>query len=311
MTRPALALAAVAALAALPFVASPFTVSLAMACLMYAGLAVSWALFSGLSRTLSLAVSAFFGLGAYAAAWGLPALPWAAVLALGAAAAAAFAAGAGLLTLRLRGAQFAVITFGLGELVKYAVTFVEKAHFGTVGRIIAEPPEDRTIYLTLLALAVLAVLAFRAVDRSRLGLALRGLGADELRAATLGVDGRRARLLGFVLSASFAGAIGAAASVRWTYVDPRSAFDPFIVFQTVLIAMVGGPTRVVGPVVGAVALTLLSEVLRLRLPYLYMIVLGVLLVLSVLYLPDGLAGLSTRRRLSPVNEPVPEGTDHA
>jgi branched-chain amino acid transport system permease protein len=231
------------------------------------------------------------------------------VIALGAAAAALFAAGAGLVTLRLRGAQFAVITFGLGELVKHAVTFVEKAHFGTVGRIIAEPPEDRTVYLTLLALAVAAAIAFRAVERSRLGLALRAIGADELRAATLGVDPRRARLAGFALSAAFAGAIGAAAAVRWTYVDPRSAFDPFIVFQTVLIAMVGGPTRLSGPIAGAVGLTLLAEVLRLRLPYLYMIVLGVLLVLSVLYLPDGLAGLwphSRRPAAQPVNEPAPE-----
>jgi branched-chain amino acid transport system permease protein len=184
-----------------------------------------------------------------------------------------------------------------------------------VGRIIADPPEDRTVYLTLLALALGAVAAFRAVERSRLGLALRGIGADELRAATLGVDARRARLLGFVLSAAFAGAIGAAASVRWTYVDPRTAFDPFVVFQTVLIAMVGGPARLSGPIAGAVALTLVAELLRLRLPYLYMIVLGTLLVLSVLFLPDGLAGLWSRARARPAAlastpSPAPGGADH-
>ncbi len=320
MIRAAAALAVVAGLAALPWLASPFTVSLAMACLMYAGLAVSWALFSGPSGYLSLAVSAFFGLGAYCSAWGLGTLPWPAVLLLGAASAAAFAAAVGLVTLRLRGAQFAVITFGLGELVKYAVTYVEKAHFGTVGRIVANPPEDRTVYLTLLALAALAAIAYRAVGRSRLGLALRGIGADELRAATLGVDAGRARVAGFALSAAFAGAIGAAAAVRWTYVDPRTAFDPFIVFQTVLIAMVGGPARLGGPIAGAVALTLVAELLRLRLPYLYMIVLGTLLVLSVLFLPDGLSGLwSSRRGAPPAPEPggspamVPSarGPDHA
>jgi len=313
MTRVALLLLAVAALAALPWLASPFLLSLAMACLLYAGLAVSWSLFSGPSRYLSLAVSAFFGLGAYCSAWGLPALPWPALLLLGALVAAAFAAAVGLVTLRLRGAQFAVITFGLGELVKYAVTYVEKAHFGTVGRIVADPPEDRTVYLTLLVLALLAALAHRVVERSRLGLALRGIGADELRAATLGVDARRARVGGFALSAAFAGALGAAASVRWTYIDPRTAFDPFIVFQTVLIAMVGGPGTLGGPVVGAVVLTLVAELLRLRLPYLYMIVLGALLVLSVLFLPDGLSGLWSRqrRRLAlpePSPEPVPGGS---
>ena len=94
--------------------------------------------------------------------------------------------------------------------------------------------------------------------------------------------------------------------MRWTYVDPRTAFDPFIVFQTVLIAMVGGPARLGGPIAGAVALTLVAELLRFRLPYLYMIVLGTLLVLSVLFLPDGLSGLwSSRRGSRSVNKPEP------
>ena len=96
MIRAAAALAVLAALAALPWLASPFTVSLAMACLLYAGLAVSWAFFSGPSGYLSLAVSAFFGLGAYCSAWGLGTLPWPAVLLLGAASAATFAAAVGL-----------------------------------------------------------------------------------------------------------------------------------------------------------------------------------------------------------------------
>jgi branched-chain amino acid transport system permease protein len=284
-------LAAVALLAALPLLAGPFVVSLAIACLMYVGLAVSWSLFSGPSGIVSLAGAAFFGLGAYCTAWGLPALPWLAAVAAGAAAAAAYAALIGVVTLRLRGAQFAVITFGLGELTRHAVTLVEKARFGTVGRVIAEAPDDRVVYWTVLATALLALLAYRVVGASRLGLALRGIGADELRAATLGVDPRVARVAGFAISAAFAGALGAAMAARWTYVDPRTVFNPFIVFQTVMVAMVGGPSRLRGPVLGAVGLTLAAELLRLRLPYLYLVALGVLLVVSVLFLPEGLSGL--------------------
>jgi branched-chain amino acid transport system permease protein len=84
-------------------------------------------------------------------------------------------------------------------------------------------------------------------------------------------------------------------AVRWTYIDPHTVFNPFIVFQTVLISMVGGPLTVAGPLLGAVGFSLLSEYLRLSLPYLYMIILGVLLIASVLYLPDGIAGYDWKK----------------
>ena len=277
-------------LGALPAFDSPFAQSLALTCLMYAGLAVSWSMFSGPTRYLSLATSAFFGLGAYCTAWGLGKLPWPAVVMLGGCAAVAFAFLIGLITLRLRGAYFAVITYGHGELVKHTITHVEKTWFGTVGRVMTETPSSATVYWTVLAVAALAVWTFVAFGRSRFGHALRGIGMDEERAATMGVNPMRVKLIGFCLSSWFAGALGAAMAVRWTYIDPHTVFNPFIVFQTVLISMVGGPLTVAGPLIGALGFSLLSEYLRLSLPYLYLIILGVLLIASVLYLPDGIAG---------------------
>lgn len=298
MSKPAIIafFAAVAALAALPAFDSPFVQSLALTCLMYAGLAVSWSMFSGPTRYLSLATSAFFGLGAYCTAWGLAKLPWPVIVALGGFAAVAFAFLIGLVTLRLRGAYFAVITYGLGELVKHSITHVEKTYAGTVGRVLTATPSSEVVYWTVLCIAALAVATYVLFGRSRHGHALRGIGMDEERAATLGVNPMRAKLLGFCLSAWFAGALGAAMAVRWTYIDPHTVFNPFIVFQTVLISMVGGPLTVAGPLVGALGFSLLSEYLRLSLPYLYLIILGVLLIVSVLYLPDGIAGYDWKRR---------------
>jgi len=282
-------------LGALPAFEAPFAQSLALTCLMYAGLAVSWSMFSGPTRYLSLATSAFFGLGAYCTAWGLGKLPWPVVVMLGGCAAMAFAFLIGLVTLRLRGAYFAVITYGLGELVKHTITHIEKTYFGTVGRVMTETPASATVYWTVLAIAALAVWTYVAFGRSRYGHALRGIGMDEERAATLGVNPMRVKLIGFCLSSWFAGALGAAMAVRWTYIDPHTVFNPFIVFQTVLISMVGGPLTVAGPLLGAAAFSLLSEYLRLSLPYLYLIILGVLLIVSVLYLPDGIAGYDWKR----------------
>lgn len=290
--RPTTALAFVCGglLGALPAFATPFTQSLALTCLMYAGLAVSWSLFSGPTRYLSLATSAFFGLGAYCTAWGLGRLPWPLVVMLGGCAAVAFAFLIGLVTLRLRGAYFAVITYGLGELVRHTITHIEKTQFHTVGRVLTEAPPSAVVYWTVLVIAALAVGTSHVCGRSRLGHALRAIGMDEERSATLGVNPLRAKLAGFCLSSWFAGALGAAIAVRWTYIDPHTVFNPFIVFQTVLISMVGGPLTVAGPLTGAIVFSLLAEYLRLSLPYLYMIILGVLLITAVLYLPEGFAG---------------------
>jgi branched-chain amino acid transport system permease protein len=287
---------ALMAMALLPWLLPDFGLSLALTCLMYAGLAVSWAMFCGATNYLSLATAAFFGLGAYVTAWGVGTLGYFPAVLLGGLAAALFAVLVGAAVLHLRGAYFAVITFGLGELVRHAITYYEKTYERTVGRIIMEPPESITVYFTVLVIAALAVATAIAVRRSRLGLALRGIGADEGRAQTLGVNTRQAKIAAFALSAFFAGALGAAMAVRWTYIDPPTVFNPFIGFQTVLIAMVGGAHTILGPLVSSVLFSLLTEFLRLQFPYVFLIVLGGLLILLVLYLPGGLASLFERRR---------------
>ena len=295
----ALVVVLAAAALALPFVGSEFAVSLAMTCLMYAALSSSWALFCGSTGYLSLATAAFFGLGAYSGALVLGQLPWPLVIAIGAAVAAVTAVVMGAAVLHLRGTYFAVLTFGMTELIRHAVTYWEKRVTGTVGRVLVEVPERETVYFTVLALALLAIVVSIVVRRSRFGLAMAGIGADEQRAQTLGVDTRLVKVGGFAISAAFAGAIGAAMSVRWTYIDPATVFSPFIGFQTVLIALIGGASTLWGPLIAAVVFSLLAETLRLQLPQLYMMSLGVLLIVCVLYLPGGLASLRWPGRAAP------------
>lgn len=275
----------------LPIFASDFALSLAMSSLMYVALSSSWALFCGSTRYLSLATSAFFGVGAYTSALLLGTLPWAAVIVAGAVLASLLAVVMGAAVLHLRGTYFAMLTFGMTELIMHAVTYAEKSISGTVGRVLITVPENLTVYLTVLALAVLAIVASILVRKSRFGLALAGIGADEQRAQTLGVDTRRVKIAGFALTAAFAGAVGAAMAVRWTYIDPHGVFNSFIGFQTVLIALIGGATTLWGPLIAAIVFSLLSETLRLQLPQLYMMALGLLLIICVLYLPNGLASL--------------------
>lgn len=294
--RPWLALGlGTAAVAGLPWLVSEFALSVLLSCLMYVALATSWSLFCGATRYMSLATSAFFGIGAYTCATLLPVLPWPLVVLSGAAIATVVAIVMGAAVLHLRGTYFAVLTFGMTELIRHAVTFVEKQVSGTVGRVLSEVPSNETVYLTVLLIASTAIACALLVSRSRFGLALAGIGADEQRAQTLGVNTRLAKVAGFALTAAFAGAVGAAMAVRWTYIEPPAVFSPFIGFQTVLIALIGGAASIGGPVLAAVVFSLLAETLRLQLPYGYMMVLGTLLILCVLYLPGGLASLWQRR----------------
>jgi branched-chain amino acid transport system permease protein len=197
----------------------------------------------------------------------------------------------GAAVLHLRGTYFAVLTFGMTELIRHAVTYFERQVTGTVGRVLSVVPARDVVYLTVLGLAVATVALSILVRRTRFGLALMGIGADEQRAQTLGVNTRLVKIAGFAMTAAVAGAVGAAMSVRWTYIDPHTVFNPFIGFQTVLIALIGGAATLWGPLIAAVVFSLLAETLRLQAPQIYMMALGFLLILSVLYLPGGLASL--------------------
>jgi len=288
-SRPLLGVALLALVAA-PWLVSNYQRSLLLAILADVALAVAWAFFSGPSRYLSLATGAFFGAGAYTTAVVGTRLAWPLPVLAGAAVGAAMALAVGVMALRLRGPYFAVFTFGLAELAKHALIWYESSVTGTVGRLILAPPSATTLYYTVLALAALAPGTAILLRRSRWGYALVGIGEDEERALTLGIDTTRVKVGAFALSAAFMGAVGAAMAPRWTYLDPQ-VFSPIVSFQTVIMALVGGATSVAGSVVGAVFLGLASELFLLQFRYVYMLALGLTLIAVVLLLPSGLAGL--------------------
>jgi branched-chain amino acid transport system permease protein len=87
------------------------------------------------------------------------------------------------------------------------------------------------------------------------------------------------------------GATGAVMATRWTYVDPYIAFNMNYSFTPVLMAIFGGIGQFFGPIIGAIIFAYLEEVLITQFPYYYMLIFGIVMVVSVLFLPDGLAGL--------------------
>lgn len=274
----------------LPAWVSSYHLSLAVSALSAVALTSAWAMFSGPTRYLSLATAAFFGVGAYSAFVLPPDLPWPGVVTAGAIFSAALAVGVGVVSLRLRGPYFAIVTFGLSQLVQEVGVWYERHVTGTVGRILMAPWNLPVVYYSLLAIALVAVGLRWWLERSRWGVVLRAIGCDEERTEVLGIPVSRVKVAVFVLSAALMGAVGAAQAARWTYLDPGIAFNPLLSFQTVVMALLGGAHSLWGPVVGALVLSGVSEALLVRFRYLYLLGFGVLLVVVVRYFPHGLAG---------------------
>lgn len=273
--------------AAAPFYLSDYGTGLLLGMSGYATLATAWALFSGPTRYVSLATVAFFGIGAYTVAVLSEVMPYPLVLLVAAAIGCALAAVVGLSTLRLAGVYFVIFTFGLAELVRQTVTWWEVNITHTLGRYIFLPFEGRHIYWQLLALLTLTLIISWLIGRSRLGLALKAVGDDESVAAHVGIDVTRAKLLLFMLSATIITLVGAIQAPRWTYIEPSIVFNPTVSFLTLIMALLGGPGRLWGPMVGAIPLFLLFEWLSANFPNHFSIILGLLFIMIVFVMPNG------------------------
>ena len=286
--------AALAALAAVPWLVGDYGVSFGINLLQFGVMATAWGMFSGPTRLVSLATVAFFGVGAYTVAVAGEVLPWPAVLAVALALGVALAVVVGAATLRLSGVYFVVFTFGLAELAKQLVTWYEVNVTRTLGRYVFVEISQREIYWQLLGLLLLALATGWGVRRSRLGFALRVIGADETVARHVGIDTALAKQTLFAVSGGFIALTGAIVAPRWTYIDPVIAFNPTISFEVVIMALLGGAARWLGPLAGALPLVILFEVLSGRFPNTFSIVLGATLMAIVYFLPDGVAGALSR-----------------
>jgi branched-chain amino acid transport system permease protein len=283
-----------AAMAVLPLMGGDYYLGIGFQLLMWIALTQSWVLLSGFTGYISLGHAVFYGLGGYLTVltWHIVPLPLA--IPLSGLAAALFAGLIGYPVMRVRGPYFVILTFGLAELVKYIVINVEAA-LGKFGRLMMGAPGLSTLYAVMLALAVAATLLVVLVGRSRFGAGLRAIREDEPAAETVGVPTARYKLAAYALSAAIPGMVGGLVALRTSYFEPQQIFSPTLSFTVVTMAMIGGSDRARGPIMGALFLVLLSELLWANLAELYMIILGLLLIGFVLFAPSGIDGLLRRR----------------
>jgi len=281
----------VAVLAAAPWFLSDYELSLMVNVVCYIVLTIAWALFSGTTRLVSLATSAFFGVGMYTVAMLIKVLPLYATFAVAIGVGAALALIVGVLTLRISGMFFVIFGFGLSEMIRELMVWWEINQTHTMGRYVYVAFDTTMIYEHLLALAVIVFLVGWQLRRSRFGLALLVIGEDETVARQVGINVPFAKVTIFIVSAMFMSLAGALMAPRFGFINPNFAFNPLVSFVVVIMASLGGLQRLWGPVLGVVPLIILSELLQTEFPYWFSVILGLVFMVIVYFLPRGVTGL--------------------
>jgi branched-chain amino acid transport system permease protein len=301
----------------LPLWSSTYIHSFMIDLMTYAVLAQSWNLFSGYTGYLSLGHGVFFGVGVYAFALGISKGGWPPPLALAAggtlAVLLAAAFGSLFLWVRIKIAYFALLTLGLSEIVR-AIIQNTPALGGAQGTTTPMLPTPLVAYYFQLFLTVAVTLVAYLVRRSRLGLGLRAIHADELAAMASGVHAFRHKFLVLLLSALFPGLAGAMTVWFWSYTEPDQAFNLIVSFNMVIMSFFGGVGTVAGPLVGASAMGVVSELLSTRFPFLHGTLFGLLVILIIIFWPGGVLQVAGRFRAAfsgaggsrPAGGPAPE-----
>ncbi len=265
---------------------------------MFVALALSWNLIGGYTGYASFGQVVFFGLGGYFAAVTMTHLHWSFWLALPLAglAAAAYAALIGVPLLRLRGHYFAIATLGVAEGTREIVINLDGLTGGgggitvpTVGAAAATKYLGNDgFYLVYLVLAVLALLVTGLVSRSKFGFAMRAIHQDEDATAAVGINTTRTKVLTYALSGLLTGLVGATYAFQQVTIYPERLFDVEITVLMVVMVVIGGSGTVLGPIIGAVALQFLSEWLRQNYTTVHTLLLGAIIIIAVVLLPQGL-----------------------
>ena len=283
-----------AALALLPWVVATYLIVFMVILLVHLVLAASYDLVGGYMGYINLGHASFFGLGAYA--FGIATTRgWPVVGGLGAAAVAGvvLAVLVSFPLFRLRGVYFAIASFGLVVLMQQLALNLGDLTNGVAGMTIPAQYEPRLTYYLTLALALAALATNFIISRSRLGLALVCIREDEDVADGTGVEIFRYKLIALAISAAYAGLVGAILAWFLIFINPSSVFGLEIALLPIVMAMLGGSGTVVGPVIGAVFIQVVQDVLWTNLEmfrsHLHLATYGVILALVGLLMPNGVA----------------------
>jgi len=275
--------------------------------LQFVVLSTAWNILGGYCGYVNFGTAAFFALGAYSSVFlhKFYPLPIPVLILIGGAVSAIVGFGMGYLTLRLRGAFFAIATLALAVVLQTLVvnwTYVGGARGAYVIRpneIAVIGPYIQYLFLLMLTLAVIALTVARSIERSRLGFGFAAIRDDELAAEALGVPTLRLKLVATTISGTLMGMAGAPFPYYLGYVQPTSAFALDYAVNSIAMPMIGGTTSWIGPLIGAVLLGSLQQIATVTISSeVNLLIVGLLIVDCVIIAPNGILGLVQGRRLA-------------
>lgn len=297
-------LALLIALALPLFIEMTYVLHLFILFFMYLSLALSFDIAAGHVGVISLAHAAFFGFGGYVAAIFATqyAFPFTAILLLSALLAMLIASILSRPAFRLREISFAIATLGFGLTAQLFINnWVEVTEgplcikgiprpsivLADTGKIFGNSQQAMYYYL-FLVIGIVVIIIYRLLTTWRLGRALKAIGNDEILALSVGVDVLKYKRLTFMAGAAIAGALGSA-WVQYLTVACPELMDIEYNNTLLLIVFLGGAGQIIGIIPSALIVSVLPEILRVA-PEIRLIVFGVILLLIILKLPDGIAG---------------------
>jgi len=281
-----------AGLALVPFfLSNPYFLHMIIMVFIWVCLGQSWNLLGGFTGQVSFGHAAFFGVGAYAGgllAFHFDASTWYGMI-LGPLMAMAVAVPMGLICFRLRGSYFALSMLALAELLRLIATNWISFTNGSVGILIVPTAGKVFYYYLALALAALSFYVIRGVVQSKWGFYFVAIREDQEAAESMGIDTTKYKLISLLISAFFTGLTGAFYMNYMAFIDPSVVFAlTDVSIMMILVVMLGGAGTFYGPAIGAVIMVIFSEVFRIYFGSANLLVLGVLIVLIIIFIPNGL-----------------------
>jgi len=260
---------------------------------MWIGLAGSLNLLTGYTGYLDFGHVVFFGTGAYITGilmlkLGMPFFP---SMVIGAIVAGVMALIVGIPTMRLKGAYFAIAMLVFAEAMKHVVLELDDITGGGSGLSLPIYTNYEFFYYMMLFAVLLTVAVTWWFGKSKYGYALKAIREDELAADVSGVNTVVCKVIAFGISAFVAGLIGGIYAYWMTFLTPDDSFNVLLTIRMVIMAFLGGAGTVLGPIIGATFLASIEEILWAHFASTYLIIMGFIVVIVVLYIPRGIVGL--------------------
>jgi len=275
--------------------------------LQFVVLSTAWNILGGYCGYVNFGSAAFFALGAYTTVffYKFYPLPIPLLICIAAVVSGIVGFGMGYLTLRLRGAFFAIATLALAVVLQTLVVnwdfvggsrgaYIVRTDTIAIGGFTIEYIEY--LFLLMMVVAILAIGISRAIARTQLGFGFATIRDDELAAEASGVPTLRLKLIATTISGALMGMAGAPFPYYIGYLQPASAFGLEYGVNSIAMPIIGGTTSWVGPVVGAVLLGSLQQLATVTISSaVNLLIVGLLLVFFVVVAPNGLVGLVHER----------------